>query len=311
MHQIVVRTVQRFALLTGASIGAARRQQARRILMFHGVGGSEMPVRDFEQLLIWLKRNLRVISLETMLESVLEKRPPDPRGELALTFDDGLRNQFELAYPLLQRLELSATMFVCPRLVDRQEWLWNHEVRARWRRLDADARTCLSRELGADGSSEGSLIDWMKSIRIDERDHARELIRRATPEFHASASEHAAYDMMRWEDMTSMDARLVTIGSHTLSHPILPQLDDEGLESELRDSRVELEQRLQRPVPLFCYPNGSTDSRVSACASRHYRAAVSTEEALLRDIPDPWNIPRIPASRDLALSAWRLHRPQA
>ena len=311
MRQIVVRTVQRFALLTGASVHAVRRQQARRILTFHGVGGPDMPAPEFERLLIWLKQNFHVVPLDSMLESMRERRLADPRGEIALTFDDGLRNQFELAYPVLRRLELSATMFVCPRLVDQQQWLWNHEMRARWRRLDVSARTRTSHALGAGESSEDSMIEWMKSLRIDDRNRACEVIRQATPDFRASPSEQAAYDMMRWDEMANMDTRLVTIGSHTLSHPILPHLDDDALETELRDSRIELEQRLQRTVALFCYPNGSADLRVRDCASRHYDAAVSTEEDLVRDGVDPWNIPRIPASPGLALCAWRLHRPQA
>ena len=311
MRQIVVRTVQRFALITGASVHMARRQQARRILTFHGVGGPDMPAPEFERLLVWLKQNFHVVSLGTLLESVREQRPVDPRGELALTFDDGLRNQFELAYPVLRRLEMSATMFVCPRLVDRQEWLWNHGMRARWRRLDTAARSRLAHELGTEMDDENPWIDWMKSLRMADRERACELVRQATASFRASPSEQAAYDMMRWEDIMEMDTALVTIGSHTLSHPILPQLDDASLEAELRDSRAELEQRLQRAVPLFCYPNGSTDVRVRACASRHYEAAVSTMEDLVRDDVDPWNIPRIPASPDLALCAWRLHRPQS
>ncbi len=270
-----------------------------------------MPAREFERLLVWLKLNFHVVSLGALLESMREQRPQHPRGELALTFDDGLRNQFKLAYPLLQRLEMPATMFVCPGLVDRKEWLWNHGMRARWRRLDKDARDRLAHELGTGMDNENSWIEWMKSLHIADRERACELVRQETPSFRASPLEQDAYDMMGWDDIMAMDAALVTVGSHTLNHPILPHLDDESLEAELRDSRAELEERLQRAVPLFCYPNGSTDMRVRDCASRHYEAAVSTMEDLVGDDVDPWNIPRIPASPDLALCAWRLHRPQS
>jgi peptidoglycan/xylan/chitin deacetylase (PgdA/CDA1 family) len=49
-----------------------------------------------------------------MVDSILASRPVGRDGELALTFDDGLRNQFELAYPALRRLGTPATFFVCP-----------------------------------------------------------------------------------------------------------------------------------------------------------------------------------------------------
>lgn len=311
MRKLLVRTVQGAAMHTGLSNWLIRRQRARAILMLHGVGGPDMPARDFEALLRWLAHHHRVVGLPDMIDAVERGEPVDPRGEVALTFDDGLRNQFTVAYPLLQGLGLPATMFVCPTLIDQGRWLWNHEARARWQHLDEGRRAAAAQELGSPASDTEGLITWMKSQAPGERECAARRLRDLTPDFGPGPKQQEAFDMMHWEDLGHMDPRLVTIGSHTLSHPILTTLPDDALEHELRESRRQLEQRLQRDVALFCYPNGSSDPRVREHASRHYRAAVSTREALVRDIRDPWDIPRIPASNDLALSAWRLHRPQA
>lgn len=311
MRKLLVQSAQQIALHTGVSRWLARRQHARAILTLHGVGGPDMPLAGFERLMRRLARDYRIVSLPSMIDALRVGEPPDPRGEVALTFDDGLRNQFELAYPLLRELGLCATMFVCPDLIERGAWLWNHETRARWKRLEPQGQVELARDLGSSKHDAEGLVAWMKGLSLAAREAACQCVRNATPAFRATEREHAAYDMMRWEDVVQMGPDIVTIGSHTLTHPILPSLDDAALELEFRGSRQQLETRLQRAVPLFCYPNGSMDQRVRECASRHYEAAVSTEEALVRDLRDPWNIPRIPASSNVALCAWRLHRPQA
>lgn len=270
-----------------------------------------MPVRDFTQLMRWLAAHTRVVPLSDMVEAVAAGRPCADALEVALTFDDGLASQYRLAYPVLRELGLSATIFVCPELIDQRRWLWSHEARARWSRLDSAARVEASRQLGAPAVDAAGVVAWMKTLATGARMQACEQLRDLTRDFRPSVEESAAYDMMTWEQIAAMDPRCIAIGSHTLSHPILPLLDDAALERDMAESRAQLERRLGREVPLFCYPNGSTDPRVRACASRHYAAAVSTEEACVDEGTDLWNLPRISLSSDLALSAWRLHSPRA
>ena len=62
-----------------------------------------------------------------------------------------------------------------------------------------------------------------------------------------------------------------------MSHPILTTLSDQEIELELLESRHCLEERLQRPVDFFCYPNGSYDKRAYQVVKKTYRAAVTTE----------------------------------
>ena len=95
-----------------------------RILMYHGT-----PPRDAAA----LERQLRLVRLAFPVVS-LEKLTAcggNGRARVALTFDDGLRSNVHVAYPILQKLGLTATFFVCPGLIERQEWLWNHEARQR------------------------------------------------------------------------------------------------------------------------------------------------------------------------------------
>ncbi|HEY5027015.1 MAG TPA: polysaccharide deacetylase family protein [Candidatus Angelobacter sp.] len=288
----------------------ARHQGCGRILMYHGVAPEGAPALAAQ--LRYLVRHFQVVSLDTMLER-LDKDSFPLAHELVLTFDDGLRNNLTVVYPILRDLQLPATFFVCPSLVESGAWLWNHEMRCRLQTLSAPHLAELRMKLLAPGTSADGIVEWMKTLRLPQRRHAEAIIRHATPDFQATASQRASFDMMNWDDLLSLDRKLITIGSHTLSHPILTMLGAQEIELELLESRRCLEQRLQRTADFFCYPNGSYDERAYAAVKKTYRAAVTTENGVLdgRERLDLHRLPRVPSAENAALTAWRLHRPEA
>ncbi len=135
--------------------------------MLHGVGGPDLPVPDFEALLRWMQSRYRLVSLDTLLENLASGEPAG--GDVALTFDDGLRNHLRHAYPVLKRLGIPATYFVCPGLIESGRWLWNHEARARLNRMDAPTRTSVANLTGAPQSAVEPIIDWMKTLTPGKR----------------------------------------------------------------------------------------------------------------------------------------------
>jgi peptidoglycan/xylan/chitin deacetylase (PgdA/CDA1 family) len=310
MTRTYKNTLHRAALNSGLSRWLARRIEAPRIITLHGVGDASFPLQDFARLMEWMRANFRICALSDLIDDILSRRRSGP-GRVAITFDDGLRNQIRHAYPVLRSLGLCATVFVCPGLVERGQWLWNHEARARLRRLRPEQRRDFADAMVAPRSDVEPLVEWMKSLRRDQRTSVEQALRDRTPSFQASAQEHDSFDIVSWEELASLDPAIMAVGSHTLDHPILTTLDDAEVIRELGQSRVLLEQRLQRSVDIFCYPNGAFDSRVRELASRHYRAALSSEDGVVREDEDPFAIHRIPASPDLHLTAWRMHRPDA
>lgn len=295
----------------GLSRWLARRIEARRIITLHGVGDAAFPVQRFEELMLWIRANFVVRPLAEMIDDVVHRRQSRRRGDIAITFDDGLRNQFVHAYPILHKLGLSATVFVCPGLIEQRRWLWNHEARARLRRIPAHRREQLARHLGAPVSELEPLVEWMKTLALAPRRQVETMLHELTPDFVPTEAERLSCDVLSWEELDAFDPRIMAVGSHTMDHPILPTLSDEEICHELQLSRAILEQRLGRTVDLFCYPNGAVDARVRKLTARFYRAALSSIDGVVDAATDPWTIRRIPASPDLHLLAWRLHRPTA
>jgi peptidoglycan/xylan/chitin deacetylase (PgdA/CDA1 family) len=120
------------------------------------------------------------------------------------------------------------------------------------------------------------------------------------------AAETQAYpeelSTMDWDELRSIVERGVEIGSHTVSHPHLPELSDAEIDIELADSRARLEDGLGRPCRFLAYPYGEHDARVRASAQRAgYRAAFALAGSAVSR--DPFALPRVDIyRRDNALT---------
>jgi peptidoglycan/xylan/chitin deacetylase (PgdA/CDA1 family) len=257
-----------------------------RILMYHGTPRAEAAA---------LERQLRIVSLAfpvVPLEELSARKSARPR--VALTFDDGLRNNVEVAYPVLRKLGLTATFYVCPGLIDGGRWLWNHEARQRLLTLDCATLQALAAHVGGPADVE-ALVEWMKTIEIARRREVEDAIRSATPRFAPTDEQRAEFDLASWQELKSLDPRVVAVGSHTMTHPILTSLTPEQTDTEMRESRAAIEKNLEREASLFCYPNGNVNDGALASARRYYRSAVTVEPGTLNDQADPHLLPRFSA----------------
>lgn len=113
------------------------------------------------------------------------------------------------------------------------------------------------------------------------------------PELAAEArSDPGELATMDWDALRELGERGIEIGSHTVSHPHLPDLSDEELARELRESRERIEDELRRPCSLLSYPYGDEDQRVRATArDTGYRAAFALPGR--RRPVDPYALPRV------------------
>lgn len=83
--------------------------------------------------------------------------------------------------------------------------------------------------------------------------------------------------VMTAEQLRSLPVDLITIGSHTVSHPFLPALNKEAAQRELEDSRAQLSELLQRDIRLFSFPfGGFTPQLIKACREAGYHRVFTT-----------------------------------
>ena len=304
LKSLIAPALHQIAWSTGFSTSRAKSLHVGRIVTFHGVGDEYYSVTEFESQLRWLARNFSIVSLGCLVE----RMDSELTDEIVLTFDDGLRNNFTHAWPILKKLNIPATFFVVPGLIESDHWIWTHELRARLALLPPAAKRQLLPDTPA---TEEAVLNHVKTLGLRARNDVQDKLRQLTPEFQPAPTQHTRYDLMSWAELQQLDSPLITIGSHSMTHPILSTLTGSELAAEFHESRRMLEDRLQKPIEFFCYPNGSHNPEVIQTAREHYRAAVSNEARFVHPGMDLHQLPRIGIPPDISLLAWRTHRPTA
>jgi hypothetical protein len=103
-----------------------------------------------------------------------------------------------------------------------------------------------------------------------------------------------------WSEAREMQEANIEIGSHTANHPILTNVSDDVLADELRMSKSMLEEKLQKQLIHFCYPNGNVSKRERDAAEKSgYASSVTTELRLCENDDDTFLLPRIDAEPEM------------
>lgn len=219
------------------------------------------------------------------------------RPLLALTFDDGQHDNFLYARPLLERHAMKASFFVPVAALERRELLWHDRlgfaILALLRRPDGRKR--VAHALGGCGLSDGGsgslaeiVVGQSKRLPLGQRLRLVEALVEASG---AAAPEFAR--LMSFEELAALAAEGHEIGSHSMTHCLMPECDDGALAYELSESRRILQEKLHRPVDSFCYPNGDCDARsAGAAAAAGYLRAVTTDWGLNGPAADRFRLRR-------------------
>jgi peptidoglycan/xylan/chitin deacetylase (PgdA/CDA1 family) len=294
---------------SGHALKRARAVRRPRILMYHSVGHEDVSARQFRWQLRLLRDIFDVLPLPRLVDRLVAGTATGE--EVALTFDDGVRNHYTVAWPMLREARVPATFFVCPGLIESGAWLWNTELRTRLTLLGKTGRVRLASRLGSPHSTDHGMVEWTKRLPLERRREFEQQVRELTREFEPTAAQVDRNAPMSWAQLKRLDPALITIGSHTATHPILTTLTRETLDAEIAQSRITLEQQLGRSVDLFCYPNGASDAASRDTVRSVYRAALATRQDVVTSEADLFALPRVPAGDRNSYFVRRLHRPTA
>jgi len=291
------------------------------ILMAHGVMDTEQPTswiplrpqlsrRTLDDTLRRLSRYYRFVSLEDAV-AMLAGRSPLQLYSMVLTFDDGYRNNFSHALPILRRHQVPASFFVTtgnieerrPFWFDRLDYALQHaavdgrQVKIGKKIISLEARNRDSLQLSykrfrdaAKGAvrPDHEMVHELEGLAAELEDESRKKIADVFADDDWSA-------LPTWQELKDSLGSDVTVGSHTVDHVRLALVDDKVCTEQLLRSKQTIEQRLGQPCRYLCYPGGSFTEQVAALAREcGYEAAVSTEEGLNSLGQDVMSLRRLP-----------------
>jgi len=167
------------------------------------------------------------------------------KNPLIVTFDDGYRDNYTNAFPILRKYGLTATIFLTVEHINSGELFW-------W---DIAAFAMKQRE-----SSDTDLRHFFKTLKSLPNTERLKQIHELKEKFKLPLSR-IARQTLTWDEIREMSQNYIEFGSHTMSHPVLSKVSDERqLEYELRESKRIIEERLGKKVSTISYPVGGPDA---------------------------------------------------
>ena len=300
----------RTASIRRAALATAAMRHRVLILLYHRIAPHSWPVLSVEKSIVptvsgsLFRQQIQALAAIGDFVPLADVLNP-PTGSLArpdrvrfcLTLDDDEPSHAHQALPVLQALGIPATFFVCGRTLHRLEAPW-------WILLEAQiARVGLAATAASLGVAARTAVELAAACE------GTPLVNVIDRTFAASKSS-----LLSRENIAFLAAAPgITIGFHTMAHPVLTQLDDAAVAQALREGRDDLAVAAGVPINQFAYPHGRTDSRIArlvadagfsvACRSGNRPVGASSDPFLLgRWEPGPMGVPDLVAEAALRLN---------
>jgi peptidoglycan/xylan/chitin deacetylase (PgdA/CDA1 family) len=258
------------------------------ILCYHRVGMGGVPLysmqraRDFAAQMKYLREHYRVLSLGELLDELAE---PDLRRQgVAVTFDDGYRDVYNHAWPILCRYGIPATIYLTAASIETGEVSWYDKVFLAFQcapgevlELDLDGRPSFALGTATERvTAAAKAISRMRRLEDSARIACCQELFCRIPLPAAGLADK----MLTWEQCREMRRSGLDFGAHTMTHPVVSRLSPETLEAEVRQSKALIAERLGSEVVDFAYPFGQpadcgTDAPVRL-PDWGFRSAVTT-----------------------------------
>lgn len=244
----------------------------RYILAYHRIIPYEIVQKEYVQDSIWTLPETFENQIKWMLEigeivdieRILDFEKENDKPLFSITFDDGWKDNYEYAFPILKKYGITATIFIVTSAVDTGRLPWVEEVLKKTHialknNKKQEIIKFIKRRLG------DSMLLLFNNI-YELVDHYLEYLK----ELSLTKRENCIYDyytqigvdfepirdsILTWDEILEMDKHGISFGSHTHTHAILQYCDEKTILNELLISKNILEEKLKKPIYIFCYPN--------------------------------------------------------
>lgn len=263
-----------------------------RILCYHNVSNEKsdynmthVSVHNFRDQMKYIKENYDVVRLEDVYKEVYM----DSRDAVAITFDDGYHEIFVNALPILEYYNIPATVFVTTGNIgtNKENWtdnivrsifeptrkrdyfeVYDNLLSGRWFTQSQEERYGFYRNINY----------FFKHLGKDKRKYYENLLLKWAGlteygrEYRKILSENELRELS--------DNALISIGTHTVTHPSLNNIDVSEQEWEIVRSKKTIEDIIQKEVSIFAYPFGTkndfSEATIELLKKHNFKMAVST-----------------------------------
>lgn len=220
----------------------------------------------FEGQIRYLCCNYRILSLQELLTSLVAGELSKKKA-VAITFDDGYKDNYLHAYPILKKYHVPATIFLTSGSIGTRDLFWWDKVGyAVWH---ADVRQLQLEELGSyrlesdvdKRHATSAILEKLKGLPDRRKNQLiEELINTAEADIPDGLGEQL---ILSWDEVIEMSRNGIDFGAHTVTHPVLLKLPTERAGWEIAQSKKDVETRVGKPAYSFAYPDGQFNAQIA------------------------------------------------
>jgi peptidoglycan/xylan/chitin deacetylase (PgdA/CDA1 family) len=271
---------------------------------------------DFEKQVAYAKTQCEIVGLDDLPNVVSDlqkkRRWNGPRFAM-ITFDDGYLDNFELAFPVLHAQDVTGVFFITTGFLDNRPLAWWDEIA--WMIRSSKQATIPTNDyfetpicLSNSESAIQKILRRYYSLSGSRTADYIEFLAAATGVGRAPA-ELSQSMWMSWDQVREMRSRGMSIGAHTVNHPVLSQLSFEEQNFEICESQLRLEHELGESITALSYPVGRPDSfnedTRRVLTQNNFDWAFSYYGGYSKGSIDRFDIPRVAIESDLTMTDFR------
>ncbi len=276
------------------------------ILMYHMIPDTptgfypEVSKTDFEIHIAHLAANYNIISLTEYVRRI--KNNESLKGCVVITFDDGFKDNYVNAYPVLKKYNVPATIFLLAGRIEDGLPPWFIKFRYMFMMTEKEI---LDIKLGEqsfhlslhsrDERKTGSSI-IMNHLQKSEDDKRLEYISKLEDGLEIDDFSGLDNIMMTWDEIKEMADNNIEFGAHTINHPVLSRLPYSKAQEEIAASKTLIEDKIGRKMTTFAYPFGKRDmynkDTIEILKKLSFECSVTTEIGPADHTSNLFQIPR-------------------
>jgi peptidoglycan/xylan/chitin deacetylase (PgdA/CDA1 family) len=264
----------------------------------------------FDAQIRYVKKHYRVVPIAQLCSELACGRDVSPT--LAITFDDGYRDLYLYAFPVLKKYGIPATIYLIGRCVETGEAHWYDRIFASiatYSKAFLEVETDSIRRLPLATpemrlSAAWEIVCYLRSVPDAARQQwCFEFDQRMSPPLDLLEKR-----MLDWSQIKTMHGAGVSFGAHTMNHPAISRLEPAAYDLELATCKSALERGLGVPVDDFAYPFGKladgNDTARQFLERTGYRSAVTTIPGFNSFGDNPHMLRRLQINSDCSLPSF-------
>ena len=252
------------------------------ILLFHRVLNDEIedPVNnyilteEFYEQINFLNNNYDIISFDQ-----INNLKPDKKIKIIISFDDGYKDNYNNAYPILKQFNNNAIFFVLANYINKKKLIWDRELCLIYNyALKNDKLIKFKNSIKVPNFSEEKIkniwqyINYLKKLKFEKIEN---IILDLKKEINYEDNYQEEDCPMSWKELSILNNNKMTIGSHGLNHLSLTNLSYEDSFLEITESKKMIEENLNINCKYFSFPFGNkldfNEKLVNLCIKSGYK----------------------------------------